>query len=126
MVDVLPILILLFFSIAIVLLRSRNAQKSRRTWQSVHKQKPTQCPTDSSSFSDRFASAGLKTICVFIIFYCITTFWTYFLLPDAKLAVSTWVTGNSELFLFLGIFIVIFVLFFVLSEVLALRKQLEK
>ena len=126
MTDILPVLILIFFSVTIILLRSRNAQKSRHTWQSIHKSKPQRQTIPESPLTDRISSAGLKTIAIFLIFYCIDTLWAYFLLPDAKSEVVTLVADNFELLLFTGFFILIFILIFVFSEVLALRSDLEK
>ena len=126
MTDILPVLILIFFSVTIMLLRSRNAQKSRHTWKSIHKSKPQRQIIAESSLSDRVSSAGLKTIFIFLIFYCIDTLWAYFLLPDAKLVVVTAIADNFELLMFTGFFILIFILIFVFSEVLTLRSDLEK
>ena len=127
MTDILPVLILIFFSVTIILLRSRNAQKSRHTWQAIHKSKPhTRQTIPDSPLSDRIASTGLKSIAIFLIFYCIDTLWAYFLLPDAKLEVVALINDNFELLLFTGFFILIFTLIFVFSEVLSLRSDLEK
>ena len=126
MTDILPVLILIFFCVTIIFLRSRNAQKSRHTWQSIHKTKPQRSTIPTSSVGDRIASAGLKTIIFFVLFYCIDTFWTYFLVPDAKLAVAEWVSSVFDILIFAALFIVIFILIFVFSEVLALRSELEK